>query len=87
VARKSTEQNGHARLDEAMALLSQNEAAFVSRLSETDRLHAKFERVTAERFARIEAQILPKTAGRLSISNSFDRRPYRSNNQPEAPAD
>ncbi|TMQ30712.1 MAG: hypothetical protein E6K70_23760 [Planctomycetota bacterium] len=40
-----------------MALLIQNQAAFVSRLAETDRIHAQFERETAERFARIEAQM------------------------------
>ena len=38
-------------------MLIQNEAAFVSRLAETDRIHAQFERATAERFARIEAQM------------------------------
>jgi hypothetical protein len=57
VARKRTSQNGHDRLEEAMALLLNNQAAFVGSLRETDRLHAKFERETAERFARIEAQI------------------------------
>jgi hypothetical protein len=40
-----------------MALLIQNQAAFVGQLAETDRAHIKFERETAERFARIEAQI------------------------------
>jgi hypothetical protein len=47
-----------------MALLIQNQAAFVGRLAESDRLHAEFERrhleyerETAERFARIEAQM------------------------------
>ena len=54
-----------------MALLIQNQAAFVARLSETDRQHAEyerqrlelerrhleFERATAERFTRIEAQM------------------------------
>ena len=55
---------GRDRLDEAMALLVQNEAAFVGRLAETDRVHLEFERrhleferETAERFARIEAQM------------------------------
>ena len=40
-----------------MALLIQNQAAFVSSRRETDRLHARFERETAARFARIEAQM------------------------------
>ncbi len=57
MARGRAPQNGHDRLEEAMATLTQNQAAFVSRLAETDRLHAQFERETAERFARIEAQM------------------------------
>jgi len=57
LARRGTPHNGHDRLEEAMALLIQNQAAFVSRLAETDRIHAQFERETAERFARIEAQM------------------------------
>jgi hypothetical protein len=64
LAKKVTPQNGNGRLEEAMALLIQNEAAFVARLSESDRRHLeierqhlKFERETAERFARIEAQM------------------------------
>ena len=57
MARKSTGQNGHDRLEEAMAMLLQNQAAFVGRLAETDRQHLQFERETAERFARIEAQM------------------------------
>ena len=54
-----------------MALLIQNEAAFVGRLAETDRAHLEFERrhlefershheferETKERFARMEAQM------------------------------
>lgn len=51
------DQDGHDRLEEAMALLIQNQAAFVSRLSETDRAHAESERKTAERFAHIETQM------------------------------
>jgi hypothetical protein len=57
LARKSTPQNGPDRLEEAMATLIQNQAAFVGRLSETDRLHGEYERETTERFARIEAQM------------------------------
>jgi hypothetical protein len=40
-----------------MAMLIQNQAAFVSSLRETDRLHAECERRTADRFGRIEAQM------------------------------
>jgi hypothetical protein len=50
VARKSTTPNGHERLEEARALLIQNQAAYLGRLAE-------MERVTAERFARIESDI------------------------------
>jgi hypothetical protein len=71
VAKKSPESNGHSRLDEAMAMLIQNHAAFLSRAAETDRVYAEserrhveferrhfeFERATAERFVRIEAQM------------------------------
>jgi multidrug efflux pump subunit AcrA (membrane-fusion protein) len=71
VARKSAEPNGRDRLEEAMAMLVQNQAAFVNRLSETDRAqvetaraqvenerrHLEYQREAAERFARIEAQM------------------------------
>jgi hypothetical protein len=50
VARKSTTPNGHERLEDARALLIQNQAAYLGRLAE-------MERVTAERFARIESDI------------------------------
>jgi hypothetical protein len=55
MARKKTEDNGRSSLDDAMAALAQsqamliqNQAAFLGRMTE-------LERVTAERFARIEA--------------------------------
>jgi hypothetical protein len=50
LARKITTRNGHDRLEEAMAMLIQNQAAFLGRLSDA-------ERATAERFARIETDI------------------------------
>jgi hypothetical protein len=50
LARKNTSANGHDRLEEAMAMLIQNQVAFLSRLAETDR-------ATSERFARIEADM------------------------------
>jgi hypothetical protein len=57
LARKAATPNGRDRLEEAMAMLIQNEAAFVGRLAETDRLHLEYERETRERFARIESQM------------------------------
>jgi hypothetical protein len=57
LARKSTQPNGRDRLEAAMALLIQIQAAFLSRVSETDRRHLEFERETRERFERIEKQI------------------------------
>ena len=50
--------NGNGRLEEAMALLIQNQAAFVGQLRETDNRMAAMERVNAERFARIETLLL-----------------------------
>jgi len=50
LARKDATPNGHDRLEEAMAMLIQNQVSFRARISETDRL-------TSERFARIEADM------------------------------
>ena len=57
MARKSVSENGHDRLEEAMALLIQNQAAFVGQMAENNRRHLEFEREANERFARIEAQM------------------------------
>jgi len=57
LARKSIPQNGHDRLEEALAMLIQIQAAFVGRLSENERRHLEYEREANERFARIEAQM------------------------------
>jgi len=57
LARKNTSENGHTRLEDAMATLIQNQAAFVAQLSDSERYHLKYERETAERFARIETQM------------------------------
>ena len=54
---QNTSPNGGNRLEEAMALLIQNQAAFVGQFAESNRRLAEYERQTAERFARIEAQI------------------------------
>lgn len=47
MARKTTTSNSGDRLKEAMAMLIQNQAAFLGRMSET-------ERASSERFGRIE---------------------------------
>jgi len=59
MARPKTPTNG--RLEEAMAILLQNQAAlvqqhtsFLTRCSETDKQLAEMGRINAERFARIE---------------------------------
>ena len=64
MAKKATTDEGNGHLQKAIALLIQNEAAFLARLSETDRLraelerrHLEYERETAERFSRIEVQM------------------------------
>lgn len=57
--------NGHSRLDEAMALLIGNQAAFVASQAELNARHAELERrhvddrrEADERFARIESQMI-----------------------------
>jgi hypothetical protein len=62
--KKKAEQNGHDRLDQAIALLIQNEAAFVARLNEADKERAEMrreqieiQRATEERFRSIEGQM------------------------------
>lgn len=50
MAKKTSAQNGHDRLDEAMAMLIQNQATFLSRMAE-------IERNTSERFSRIESDM------------------------------
>jgi GTP1/Obg family GTP-binding protein len=64
LARKRAPSNGRDRLEEAMAMLIQNQAAFLNRLADTDsriaeseRHYAELRREASERFARIEADI------------------------------
>jgi len=45
-------------LEEALATLIQNQAAFVARRSEIDARVAEMDRLNTERFARIEALLL-----------------------------
>jgi hypothetical protein len=49
---------GNGRLEEALATLIQNQAAFVAQMRKTDRQIAEMERINTERFARIEAILL-----------------------------
>ncbi len=57
MATRRTPQNGRERLEEAMALLIQNQAAFLGQLLETERTASeRFARID-ERFARIEADM------------------------------
>ncbi len=55
---RSRRNGSHDRLEEAMALLINNQAAFVAQLRENDRLRAELKRESDERFARIEALLL-----------------------------
>jgi hypothetical protein len=64
MAKSGERSNGRQRLEEAIAMLVRNEAAFVARLSDSDQRHAEnerlrlqYEREAAERFARIEADM------------------------------
>jgi hypothetical protein len=64
LARKASSQNGHSRLEEAMAMLIQNQTSFVAQLADYNRVHSELEREhlalkrqSDERFARIEAQM------------------------------
>ena len=54
MARKSTTPDSHERLEEAMATLLQNQTAMVQNQTAFLARLAEMERVTAERFARIE---------------------------------
>jgi hypothetical protein len=55
VAKKNSSPNGRGHLEEAMALLIQNQASFLSDLRDIERDRREIERATSERFSRIEA--------------------------------
>jgi hypothetical protein len=57
VAKKGTTSNGNGRLEEAMALLIQNQAAFNANQTAFLARLAEIDRVTSERFQRIEKDI------------------------------
>lgn len=50
MAKKATSENGQDRLNEAMMMLIQNQAAFLGQL-------AQIEQATSERFARIDERL------------------------------
>jgi hypothetical protein len=55
--KKNNQGNGQSHLEEAMALLIQNQAAFLGRVAEMDRVSSdRFARID-ERFARLESNM------------------------------
>ncbi len=56
MARAKNAGNGH--LEEALAILIQNQASFRARVADIDARVAETDRINAERFARIEAILL-----------------------------
>jgi hypothetical protein len=54
MAKKPESSNGHDRLEDAIAILIQNHASFLSQMAETERRSATIQRENADRFARIE---------------------------------
>jgi len=52
---------GNGRLEDALAILIQNQASFVARLADIDARVADLDRINSERFARIEAILLEHT--------------------------
>lgn len=56
MARKEAAQNGHDRLEEAMATLIQNKASFVNRLAESDPAHVEMERRHLAEIIRVLAE-------------------------------
>lgn len=54
MAKRSTSANGQSHLEEAMALLIQNQASFLSDLRDIERDRRDTERANSERFSRIE---------------------------------
>jgi hypothetical protein len=57
LAKRNATPNGHDRLEEALATLIQNQAAFVERLAENDQRYQELKCESDERFARIESQM------------------------------
>jgi len=64
MATKRSTEDGRSRLEEAMAMLIQDQTAFVAQLADYNRIHSELEREhlelkrqSDERFGRIEAQM------------------------------
>jgi hypothetical protein len=55
VAKRSASTNGQSHLEEAMALLIQNQASFLKDLRDIERDRRDMERANSDRFSRIEA--------------------------------
>jgi hemerythrin superfamily protein len=53
LAAKRSTQNGHSKLEDAIATLIQNQATFVAQLGENQRLHLQYERKMDERVEQI----------------------------------
>ena len=68
MARKMTTSNGGDRLEEAMAMLIQNQVGFLGRASEVDR-------TSAERFARIEQDMSAILRVLAEHSRTLERLP------------
>jgi hypothetical protein len=82
LATKRTPQNGRDRLEEAMTtlmqnqtMLMQNQAAFLARLSENDRRLAEAQRLSADRFARLEAEMAAVRRVLAELSLLLERLP------------
>ena len=58
MATKHSSENGKNRLEEAMAMLIQNQASFLGRMAESDRRLSEIEQATSERIGRIEKDVL-----------------------------
>lgn len=66
MAKKKNATNNH--LEEALAILIQNQASFLSRMAETDR-------ATSERFGRIETILLDHSRVLAELAQMLERLP------------
>ena len=80
MAKKAAAQNGRNRLDEAMALLIQNQASFLSRMADIGR-------ATSERFARIEEEMVAIRRILIDHSRVLDEHSRLLERLPEAVRD
>ena len=61
---------GQAALAQAQATLVANQAAFIAQARETDKRIGELDRITAERFARIEALLLEHNRMLLALPDA-----------------